>query len=422
MSDFKALRERMFQVIEQGPKIGVVQDTEKDALKVLQKKCEIHEQLGVVDFGHMTQFPLKIQGQHIEWGRELFDELYEHKSSAALYGNKKTGESEHDAKIRLGRDIESRDLTIPETAICDLQEKWARSKVLSPKEITIVPHKLNLYRRGDYFKRHVDTPEDNLLATMVVSVFCDESDDDTTALLVQNQRWKICHSWNSFPWCAFFTDVSHEVPKSAKNRATLTFKVFCKTKQEKKEVESEKLKLSQEIQELACKLRLPLGILLSHNYTVTQDVATLKGADAILLRAFQSGNFDLHWISVAVEESDHACSDARDCCEEDEESEAYQWKQVGDINVRYIRLRKLTKYVKMPIASELVEQDEKTFQIMDKIVAKRLVALPFYQWAPTYGVLWKENSDVEDSGNSGDYGDITKIYVTRALIVAPKIK
>ena len=141
---------------------------------------------------------------------------------------------------------EAKVLEVSSSLVKNLQDAWQESKLLFLKAVTIVPYKLNLYKKGDYFPQHLDTPETNLIATMVVSLHCDYVQNVTTALIVRDKHWIVRENSYGFrlPWCAFFTDVVHEAPESQANRATLTFKVFwnpsnpseegkCKDSQEK---------------------------------------------------------------------------------------------------------------------------------------------------------------------------------------------
>lgn len=84
--------------------------------------------------------------------------------------------------------------------------------------ITIVPYKLNIYREGDHFSDHKDTPEPNLVATIVLLISGKSSE-----MILENNT-----PWNTGNMLIMFPDVLHRVNPVSEYRETMTFKVYSK--------------------------------------------------------------------------------------------------------------------------------------------------------------------------------------------------
>ena len=100
------------------------------------------------------------------------------------------------------------------------------------KDVTIVPDKLNVYQKGDFFKDHIDTPRGvNMFGSLVIClpvyhiggkfVLYDKKD---------NIVYKSCWGDTTFiHWIAFNSEYRHQVlPVLEGNRLTLTFNLYSK--------------------------------------------------------------------------------------------------------------------------------------------------------------------------------------------------
>ncbi|VBB18979.1 hypothetical protein YASMINEVIRUS_1511 [Yasminevirus sp. GU-2018] len=91
-------------------------------------------------------------------------------------------------------------------------------KTTKMANVTVVPHKLNIYHEGDHFADHKDTPEPNLVATVVLLISGKSSDT-----ILENKT-----PWGEGNMLIMFPDVLHRVNPVSEYRETLTFKVFSK--------------------------------------------------------------------------------------------------------------------------------------------------------------------------------------------------
>lgn len=147
--------------------------------------------------------------------------------------------------------------------------------------VEIVPYKINIYQRGDFFKAHRDSPAKNLIATIVVRI-----EGEKGVFKVDSSEWEENYT-EDLDFCIFFTDVLHEVTPVNKYRETLTFTVF------KKESPLEtRENLSKEAQQFAQRIDLgkPFGVLLQNGYTyldITDQQVPFKGLDEKLVVALR---------------------------------------------------------------------------------------------------------------------------------------
>lgn len=131
-----------------------------------------------------------------------------------------------DAKVRRGRQIAFNDvlspkiLSVPNTLVTELQGMFG--DLTGVHGATIKPYKVNLYEQGDFFTMHRDSPEPNLLATMLVLLY-----GDGKSLEVDGKPWNTEPYNHGGNVCVFWTDVLHEIKPVASTRVTLAFKVFA---------------------------------------------------------------------------------------------------------------------------------------------------------------------------------------------------
>ncbi|KAF9946908.1 hypothetical protein BGZ72_011041 [Mortierella alpina] len=90
----------------------------------------------------------------------------------------------------------------------------------SPKPIYASLNKLCVYETNGFFKEHVDTPQPNMFASLVV---CLPTAYEGGALVVEDQPYDLS-SADSIKWCAFYSDCKHRIDEVTKGfRATFTY-------------------------------------------------------------------------------------------------------------------------------------------------------------------------------------------------------
>ncbi|KAG0008983.1 hypothetical protein BGZ82_004316, partial [Podila clonocystis] len=90
----------------------------------------------------------------------------------------------------------------------------------SPKPIYASLNKLCVYETNGFFKDHVDTPQSNMFASLVV---CLPTAYEGGALVVEDQPYDLS-SADSIKWCAFYSDCKHRIDEVTKGfRATCTY-------------------------------------------------------------------------------------------------------------------------------------------------------------------------------------------------------
>ncbi len=154
---------------------------------------------------------------------------------ASGYGNAETQTTEVDETVRKAKDTD--DFAVPDALTDDLVRFWMTR--VNDDTVHVVPYKVNVYGPGDFFKRHLDTPDADLIGTIVVglpslaglvlgpdadagSVTRDDWDDDDEDRVFVSAPARFDH-WEAV---AFFTSVPHAVVPVEAFRATIAFKVF----------------------------------------------------------------------------------------------------------------------------------------------------------------------------------------------------
>ena len=89
-----------------------------------------------------------------------------------------------DETVRKGFDIcvDNENLKVSSYLIQKIKELFVRD--MGVENIEIVPYKLNIYEKGDFFAEHRDTPEDRLIATVVLHITGDYS-----CMEVDGKKW-----------------------------------------------------------------------------------------------------------------------------------------------------------------------------------------------------------------------------------------
>jgi predicted 2-oxoglutarate/Fe(II)-dependent dioxygenase YbiX len=129
-------------------------------------------------------------------------------------------------------------LDLASTDVLETIEKTLLAAASSNERVLAVPYTLNLYREGDHFAQHVDTPKDlSHLGSLVIALPQPFSGgellvkDETYAL--QGKEQVAAHgvptgeSHRLLEWVAFFADTEHSVARvSAGTRITLSYDLF----------------------------------------------------------------------------------------------------------------------------------------------------------------------------------------------------
>ncbi|KAF9112268.1 hypothetical protein BGX27_003706 [Mortierella sp. AM989] len=90
----------------------------------------------------------------------------------------------------------------------------------SPRPIYASLNKICVYETHGFFKEHVDTPQSNIFASLVV---CLPTGYEGGMLIVEDSVYDLSSS-NSIKWCAFYSDCKHKIDEVTKGfRVTLTY-------------------------------------------------------------------------------------------------------------------------------------------------------------------------------------------------------
>jgi hypothetical protein len=214
--------------------------------------------------------------------------LFDNAPAVGVYGDAVTLETKVDELVRKARDYYFDDPSKPGTGhftcnkemIDEVAQSWCYQ--MYPGEsamdaIRVVPYKINCYGPDGMFAEHKDTPDLNLIGTVVLCLAEDGKNVANTPHLMAwagKERFSMQSAANSA--CCFFTDVTHKVQATGNYRATLSFKVYL----DKPDYARERL---PELLLAEARKALPadctVGFLLSHKYS--HSSSALKGHDAM---------------------------------------------------------------------------------------------------------------------------------------------
>lgn len=186
------------------------------------------------------------------------------------------------------------------------------------KNIELVPYRLNVYGKDNFFKKHVDTPKDpeKTIGTLVLIFPTPHQGGDLT---ISHQNIEQTFNFNDLKseemgWIAFYSDCVHEVKKITEgHRISMTFNI--NKYEECKEINndifsygyyrSKKLiyktlpNYTQKILDNVKSIKSPrIGIILNHDYTLSGlNKDNLKGFDKTIYSMF-SENYECKLVSV----------------------------------------------------------------------------------------------------------------------------
>ena len=77
-------------------------------------------------------------------------------------------QTQHDPKIRSSGELDNSDFSVEQEALDEIAKMGA--KYFVPGSVVAKPYKLVIYRPGDHFSIHKDTPEKDLYETFFISL------------------------------------------------------------------------------------------------------------------------------------------------------------------------------------------------------------------------------------------------------------
>ena len=252
---------------------------EYDALRGVQQEfkdikdnkvwCEAHSEISMTILGVQNLSALD---------ESLFDKLYD-LGVDAPFGDMSSHSTRVDFSVRRGKEVLPGDAWNVPASFCKFLEDTWHDEKMEPCDVEVRPYKMNLYRQGDKFDEHSDTPAPNLVGTILVGLLEDNLEGCFFIRHGQESaRWSIQRN-NTF---MFYSDCPHYVDAMHGPRATLSFKVFSKQVQD--DSQSEKSVCNNTFQfavdELLEAQNGTVGLVLSHGYNL--HASDLKGKDKLV--------------------------------------------------------------------------------------------------------------------------------------------
>ena len=165
--------------------------------------------------------------------KRFAEELYKDFATDSMYGDMQKVDTVLDPAVRRSRELvfQSEEKAKDEVGtwtfdcafLADLELAWREHMDLFP--VVVKPHKLVMYAEGDFFLEHRDTPEPQLVGSIVVGLL----DTSENGGLVLDRNEDSTHSSEFGRYWFFRPDVLHEVrPIVGGARCVMTFKVFAK--------------------------------------------------------------------------------------------------------------------------------------------------------------------------------------------------
>lgn len=205
-------------------------------------------------------------------------ELYEY-AKKAEFGDIIRGVTRSDETIRKGRDIT--DFKVDNIIINDIKKQWKDIGEI----VHVIPYKINIYKKDDFFVKHTDSPEKNLIGTTLIDI----SDQIDQSFVIENKVWNT----RKYNTCSFYSDIEHEVKPVRNNyRITISFKIYSENNIATDNNVNELLKETEGIDKF--------GILLKHGYSYVDN--TVKGVDSVLCKMLNKLGWKYEFIPVLVRE------------------------------------------------------------------------------------------------------------------------
>lgn len=302
------------------------------------------------------------------------------------YGDVVSGETKVDTSIRacfqITRDkFEESDFKI--RPISDVVKNTIQAKMYPSMNIDFKLNKINIYKKGGFFKEHRDTPKPGVVGTLVVTLGFPYFKGGELVLETADGERRFDQFTDLI---AFYNHLKHRVePVTSGTRITVTYYIMCKDM-------PKSLPLDTPPESIAIlNKNLPFGVIMSERYTQSED--STKGKDLLMFNKLNEHfDVDVYPAIVRSDETYYEDNDQRDyndftcnvyrCTEQDITS---------DINIK--------------------SQDP-------------LMNIGFYEPSETSGIMLKQEqqSYIDHVGNECQPGFIQNIYFHRVLVVKDKVK
>jgi hypothetical protein len=194
-----------------------------------------------------------------------------------------------DENVRKGHDIDSINFQVSPEIVKFVEKTWGDH--FYPSNVKAVPYKINLYKKGDKFVGHKDTPDKNLIGTFLLGMSYKKCERSFKVDVCPNAKykWDRYETWGESQvgtWCAFYADVPHRVKhKNDTIRATMSFKIYSNDSDfEMSDMTVDFVDNYLKNNPLPPTLTSPnitsnslVGLILSHDYSL--NTTSLKGID-----------------------------------------------------------------------------------------------------------------------------------------------
>lgn len=249
-------------------------------------------------------------------GRKTLDRLYAAAAESG-FGHVDTQTTRVDAKVRQAREVKAGGggLVLADDSLpTKLAAAWASVAGMSPARVRVELYKLNLYGEGGHFAKHRDTPDTDLVGTILVNVV---QAGCGGRLVLREGGQEMEDEGVAGTWSAFYPDTVHEITKvNIGRRVSLAFKVYAAAPDGAQQQQPSDCKASRAevlgkgLARLLGANGGVVGVLLRHSYTISSTA--LQGQDAAAVRALeQLPNVKTAQVSVVVRyhKVDHAAYD-----------------------------------------------------------------------------------------------------------------
>ncbi len=325
-----------------------------------------------------TGSKIKLCGKDFYYWTE--NDIYEY-AEKAKFGDILKSKTIQDDQIRKGRDLSATEISVDPSLLCEIEQIWLDFGHI----VKVEPYKLNVYKRGDFFLKHSDSPEENLIGTTLI----DLSKDFNQSFNIHDEIWDTILG-NT---CSFYSDIIHEVkPVVIDYRITISFKIFLRDKlylQSKKESVLLK-KLKQSTQNFS-----EFILLLQHGYSYFDQ--NMKGIDCVISHLLKQLGYQYQIVSVIVYE--HLLRDELDVYSHPE----------GDLKIYAINENIILNYPPDQWLSKALEWQQ-TMNLNNKTMPI-LILNKGYQW----NYVEKTGAYI---GNQHTGFSLDATYLNKALIVS----
>lgn len=218
------------------------------------------------------------------WNEE---DIYKY-ANDAKYGDIIKQETIKDIRVRRGKDITYPNFNVEDKLLKEIKILW-KEKLLD--DVYVIPYKINIYQKGDFFLSHTDSPEKGLIGTVLIDLSKEFGKD----FKLQETYWDPSIR-NTL---LFYSDLLHKVKPTTNNfRITLAFKIYKLNSINPFYGKNEYFK---EIMVKQVSNIKQFGILLKYGYSYKGY--SLKGIDNFILESVRDLGWQYKIVTVMVVES-----------------------------------------------------------------------------------------------------------------------